>query len=167
MNATAPEVQALRDTIIAFMAAMNDQDVDRTLGYFTEDATWRQGPDVAEGHAAIRDLLESLWRSTSDMQIPLDDVEFFVSADGENVATFWRATATMTGPFEGFAPTGQRAKFRGACHYRMEAGKVATHTVIYDEMDVARQFGLMPETDSRQYRMMAGVQRFAKRLSRR
>ena len=167
MQATAPEVQELRDTIMGFLAAMNDHDVERTLGFFTADATWRQGSTVAEGHTAIRELLESQWRSTSDMHLPLDDVEFFVSADGDNVATFWRATATMTGPFEGFAPTGRRAEFRGACHYRLEDGKIASHTVIYDDMDIARQFGLMPETDSRQYRMMAGMQRFTQRLRRR
>ena len=167
MQATAPEVQELRDTIMTFLAAMNDHDVEKTLGFFTADATWRQGSNVAEGHTAIRELVESLWRSTSDMHLPLDDVEFFVSADGDNVATFWRATATMTGTFEGFAPTGRRAEFRGACHYRMKDGKIAHHLVLYDEMDLARQFGLMPETDSRQYRMMAGMQRLTKRLSRR
>jgi predicted ester cyclase len=167
VQATASEVKELRDTIMAFIAAMNDQDLERTLGFVTVDATWYQGSDIAKGHPAIREMLDSLWRSTSDMHLPLDDVEFFVSADGENAATFWRATSTMTGPFQGFAPTGRRAEFRGACHYRMEDGKIATHTVIYDEMGVARQFGLLPETDSRQYRMMAGAQRLVQRLRRR
>ena len=167
MQATAAEVQELRATIMGFLAAMNEHDTERTLAFFAPDATWRQGSAVAEGHEAIRELLESQWRSTADMYLPLDDVEFFVSADGDNVATFWRATATMTGTFEGFAPTGQRAEFRGACHYRMKDGKIAHHLVLYDEMDVARQFGLMPETDSRQYRMMAGAQRFTQRLRRR
>jgi steroid delta-isomerase-like uncharacterized protein len=166
MHATAPEVQELRDTIMAFLAAMNAHDVEQALEFFTTDATWREGSTVAEGHAAIREVLESQWRSTSDMQLPLDDVEFFVSADGDNVATFWRATATMTGIFEGFAPTGRRAAFRGACHYRLVDGKIATHTVLYDQMDVARQFGLIPETGSRQYRMMTGMQRLAKRFRR-
>jgi predicted ester cyclase len=167
MQATASEVKELRETIMAFIAAMNDHDVERTLGFVTVDATWYQGSDVAKGHPAIREMLDSLWRSTSDMLLPLDDVEFFVSADGENAATFWRATSTMTGPFQGFAPTGRRAEFRGACHYRMENGKIATHTVIYDEMAIARQFGLLPEIDSRQHRMMAGGQRFFQRLRRR
>jgi ketosteroid isomerase-like protein len=167
VQATAPEVQELRATIMDFLAAMNEHDVERTLGFFTPDATWRQGSAVAEGHAAIRELLESQWRSTSDMYLPLDDVEFFVSADGDNAATFWRATATMTGPFEGFAPTKRRAEFRGACHYRISDGKIAHHLVIYDEMEVARQFGLMPVTASRQYRMMAGAQRLTQRLRRR
>ena len=166
MHATAPEVQELRDTIMGFLAAMNDHDVERTLGFFTADATWRQGSTVAEGHTAIRELLESLWRSSSDMYLPLDDVEFFVSADGDNVAVFSRLTATMTGTFEGFASTGRRAEIRGACHYRLKDGKIANHVVIYDDMDIARQFGLMPETDSRQYRIMAGMQRFAQRLRR-
>ena len=166
MHVTDQTVQELRDTVMGFLAAMNDHDVDRTLGFFTADATWRQGSTVAEGHPAIRELLESLWRSTSDMQMPLDDVEFYVSADGDNAATFWRATATMTGHFQGFAPTGRRAEFRGACNYRMEEGRIANHTVIIDEMDLARQFGLIPETDSRKYRMMAGMQRFTQRLRR-
>ena len=167
MPATALEVQNLRDTIMAFLTAMNEHDVDRTLEFLAADATWRQGSDAAEGHAAIRELLESLWRSTADMHIPLDDVEFFVSADGDDVASFWRATATMTGEFQGFAPTGRRAEFRGACHYQMRDGKIATHTVIYDETSIAQQFGLMPKTDSRTYRLMAGAQRLTRRLSRR
>jgi steroid delta-isomerase-like uncharacterized protein len=167
VQATAPELQELRETVMAFLAAMNEHDVDKALGFLTEDAVWLEGTRVATGHPAIRELLESLWQSTSDMHMPLDDVELFVSADGDDAATFWRATMTMTGPLEGFAPTGRRAEMRGACRYAIRDGKIARHTVVYDQLGLARELGIMPETDSVPYRMMAGAQRLTRRLTRR
>lgn len=166
MRTSPADVQELRDTVMQFITALNAHDADRTLEFFTEDARWIQPSAIAEGKQAIRDLLESMWESTNDMHLPLDDVEFLVGADGDNAATLWRATMTMTGSYQGFAPTGRRAEHKGMCHYRMKNGKIAEHTLIYDEMALARQFGLVPATESRSYRMMTAVQRLGRRLSR-
>lgn len=164
MQTSPSEVKARRETVLAFLAAMNAQDASRVLEYVTEDAVWRQLSEVADGKEAIRELLESMWLSTDDMHIPLDDVEFLFGADGDTVATVWRATMTMTGYYLGFAPTGQRAEFRGMCLYRMVDGRIAEHTVLYDEMDVSRQLGLLPPIESKPYRMLALAQRFGRRL---
>lgn len=167
MHTSATPVRELRDSILSFIAAMNAQDAERVLAHLTDAAVWRQ-PDgvVAEGKEAIRDVLEELWLSTDDMQIPVDDVELLVSPDGGTVATLWRATMTMTGYHMGFAPTGRRAVFRGVCICRMAGSRIAEHTLVYDQLDVSQQLGLLPAPTSRSFRFMAAGQRMARRLRR-
>ena len=167
MRTSATPVQELRDTILSFIAAMNAQDAERVLEHLTDAALWRQ-PDgvVAEGKEAIRDVLQELWLSTDDMHIPVDDIDLLVSPDGRTAATFWRATMTMTGYHMGFAPTGRRAAFRGVCLYRMAGPRIAEHTLIYDQLDVSQQLGLLPTPTSRSFRLMAAGHRMARRLQR-
>ena len=167
MQTSPVPVRELRDTVLSFISAMNAQDAERVLEHMTDGAVWRHLSDVAEGKEAIRDVLESMWLSTDDMHIPLDDVEFLVSIDGGTAATFWRATMTMTGYYMGFAPTGRQATFHGMCHYRMVDGRIAEHTILYDEMDLSRQLGLLPPVESRSFRLMAVAQRLAERIRRR
>ena len=86
---------------------------------------------------------------------------------GENKAAFWwRGTATLTGPLDppGFAPTGKRFDIDGADFHEYRDGKVARLKIVFDNMDVGRQLGLLPAAGSRADRAGATAQRLAMRL---
>ncbi len=69
--------------------------------------------------------------------------------------------ATMTGRLDppGWEPTGKGAEVAGMCAYEFRDGLIARHTVIYDQMSLSQQLGLMPATDSAPVKAMVGLQK--------
>jgi steroid delta-isomerase-like uncharacterized protein len=169
-----PETKALTDakvrtTIMKFLGAVNAHDVAQALEFFTEDAIWEGagGDPPLVGHAEIRELMQTWFRGFPDLHYPLEDIELFRAFEGGPVISYWTVIMTMDGPFAGFAPTGKRAKGKGTCRYEFRDDKIARHTVIFDQMDITRQLGILPTEDSLGYRMMTGMQRLATPVARR
>jgi hypothetical protein len=46
-------------------------------------------------------------------------------------------------------------------------GGIARHTLIYDQLLLSQQLGLLPAEGSAGYRALAGMQRFGRRLAQR
>jgi steroid delta-isomerase-like uncharacterized protein len=162
-------LKQLRTMILDFLGAMNAHDVERALEFFTEDAVW-EGTGIAApavGHEAIAEVLHEWLRGFSDLHFPLEDVEIYRAVDGDRALAYWTSIMTMDGPFGGFVPTGRTAKGKGICRYELRDGKIAKHTIIYDEMDITRQLGLLPADDSMGFRMLAGMQHLTTPISRR
>jgi steroid delta-isomerase-like uncharacterized protein len=162
-------VKQLRTMILEFLGAVNAHDVGRALEFFTEDAVW-EGTGIttpAVGHEAIAEVLHTWLHGFPDLHFPLEDVEVYRAVDGDRALAYWTSIMTMDGPFRGFAPTGRTAKGKGICRYEFRDGKIAKHTMIYDEMDLTRQFGLLPPDDSLGFRMLAGMQRLTTPIARR
>ena len=159
----------LRTTILEFLGAVNAHDVDRTLGFFTDDAVW-EGTGLASpavGHEAIAKVLNAWFRGFPDLHFPLEDVEVYRAVDGDRALTYWTNVMTMEGPFGGFAATGRTAKGRGMCRYEFRDGKIAEHLIIFDEMELSRQLGLLPPDDSVGFRLLAGLQHLTTPIARR
>jgi steroid delta-isomerase-like uncharacterized protein len=159
----------LRTTILAFLGAVNAHDVDRAVSFFTEDATWEgtgtTGPVV--GRDAIRDQFRRWFDGFSDLHYPLEDVELYRAVGGDHAIAYWTGIMTMDGPYRGFAPTGRTAKVKGICRYEFREGKIARHTLVFDEMDVTRQLGLLPAEGSVGFRLLAGMQHLTTPIRRR
>lgn len=67
-------------------------------------------------------------RFTELARAAFPDLELTVEqqvAEGDLVATRWRATGTHTGPFLGLAPTGRRATWTGVWLQRVAGGRIA------------------------------------------
>jgi len=159
----------LRTTILEFLGAVNAHDVQRTLAFFTEDAVW-EGTGAATpavGHESIATLLQGLFGAFPDVHYPLEDVEIYRAVDGDRALAYWTNIMTMQGPFGGFAPTGRTAKGRGFCRYDFRDGKIAQHLIIFDEMELSRQLGLLPADDSVGFRLLAGLQHLTTPIARR
>lgn len=162
-------VKQLRTTILDLFGAVNAHDLERVVGFFTEDAVW-EGTGVAApvvGHAGIAKVFEDWFRGFSDMHFPLEDVEMYRSVDGDRVLASWTSMMTMDGPYGGFVATGRTAKGKGICRYEFRDGKIAKHLIIFDEMDVSRQLGLLPADDSMGSRLLAGLQHVTTPIARR
>ncbi|WP_345419595.1 ester cyclase [Actinomycetospora chlora] len=62
----------------------------------------------------------------------------------------WRLAGHHTGgEWEGIAPTGARVDLDGMDHFVVADGRIASNFVVFDQMQFARQVGLLPADGSR------------------
>jgi len=62
----------------------------------------------------------------------------------------WHMTGTHTGePSEGLEATARALAIDGMDHFVIRDGTIATNVVIFDQMQFARQIGLLPPDGSR------------------
>ena len=66
-------------------------------------------------------------------------------AQGDRVATRWRARGTHTGPLGELAPTGRSFDVGGITIERFAHGRIAEVWVVRDELGLLRQLGALPE----------------------
>lgn len=96
------------------------------------------------------------------------DVAFTIqgmAAQDEDVFLRWRITGTHTGAdWEGIAASGARVDIDGMDHFVVADGRIASNFVIFDQMQFARQIGLMPAEGSR---LEVGLRRGFNALARR
>lgn len=67
-----------------------------------------------------------------------------VVGEGEDVLVHWRLTGVHTGPLLGIAATGRRIAIDGMDHFVVRDGKIVSNFVVFDQMDYARQLGMLP-----------------------
>jgi hypothetical protein len=66
------------------------------------------------------------------------------------VFVHWHMTGTHTGgAFNGIEATGRAVALDGIDHFVMRDGKVVSNFVVFDQMQFARQIGLMPPDGTR------------------
>ena len=129
-----------------------------------EDSAW---PTTMHGHAEVRPFL-----TRSGPRCPTCASS---SPTGRSSSPalrppsfYWRGTGRFTGPLDppGFAPTGKPLEFFGADFQEYREGRVSRLRIVFDNMDVARQLGLLPQPGSRADRAGAAAQRAAMRCAR-
>jgi steroid delta-isomerase-like uncharacterized protein len=97
------------------------------------------GPDELAAH------FEGLFASMPDFHMEVvSHVE-----DGETVFVRWVLTGKHTGaPFSGIEKTGASIRLDGMDQFTIRDGKVAENFVVFDQMEVGRQLGLLPPDGS-------------------
>jgi steroid delta-isomerase-like uncharacterized protein len=75
-----------------------------------------------------------------------DEIQTFtdVAADDNLIGVFATYEGTHQGPFNGIPPTGKRVNFHFAGMFTVRDGKLAEFRVIWDNMTVLAQLGLLP-----------------------
>jgi predicted ester cyclase len=69
-------------------------------------------------------------------------------AEGDTVATRWRAHGTHGGPIGGLPPTGREFTIDGVTIERFEAGRIVEVWVARDELRLMRQLGVVPQPEA-------------------
>jgi steroid delta-isomerase-like uncharacterized protein len=145
----------------------NSHDPERLLALMTEDIVYEDSawPTTMHGHADVRSFLDSVWTAMPDLRFEFTDGPF-IKPGAPAAAFYWRGTGRFTGPLDppGFAPTGKPLEFFGADFHEYRDGRVARLRIVFDNMDVARKLGLLPQPGSRADRAGAGAQRLAMRM---
>jgi steroid delta-isomerase-like uncharacterized protein len=152
----------VRDFLPRWEAAWNSRQPERVLELMTEDIVYDDSawPSTMHGHADVRPFLESIWRAFPDLEFKMTEGPF-IQPGAPKAATFWRASATHSGPLDppGFAPTGKRVEIEGVDFHEYREGRICRLNIVLDMMDVARQLGTLPRAGSRAEKVAAAAQR--------
>lgn len=90
-----------------------------------------------------------------------------IAATGSDGYVHWRMTGTHVGNLVGIAATGRQISLDGMDHFVIEDGKVVDNTVVFDQLEFARQVGLVPADGSAPDRLMKGAFNLATRARKR
>jgi steroid delta-isomerase-like uncharacterized protein len=71
-----------------------------------------------------------------------------IAESGDDALVHWRMTGRHIGTLLGIAGTGKEIELDGIDHFVLRDDKIATNTVVFDQMKFARQVGLLPPDGS-------------------
>jgi steroid delta-isomerase-like uncharacterized protein len=113
---------------------------------WSDDTRERFPTETVHGGTAIAAWFEAMFRAMPDFTLTMQSM----AEDGEEVFVRWRLTGTHTGAeLQGIAPTGARIDVDGVDDFVVRDGRIVSNFVIYDQMQFARQIGLLPADGSR------------------
>jgi steroid delta-isomerase-like uncharacterized protein len=125
--------------------AINAHDVDALSGLWADDVEERFPDKTCRGKEELSAYFRGLFAALPDFRMELaGTVE-----DGDAVFARWRLTATHTGgQFNGIDTTGKAIDVDGMDHFTFRDGRMASNFVVFDQMAVGRQLGLLPPDGS-------------------
>jgi predicted ester cyclase len=94
----------------------------------------------AQGVAGVHEFVSRLHGWLSDLELRIEDL----AVVGDRVWLRMRVAGTNTGPVNGLAPTGQRVSVDVFDLARIEAGRVAEHWGVADQLGMLQQLGYAP-----------------------
>jgi predicted ester cyclase len=71
-----------------------------------------------------------------------------IAEQGDDVLAHWHLTGTHTGTVQGIEPTHKPVAIDGMDHFVIRDGKIVSNFVVFDQMQYARQLGMMPPDGS-------------------
>ncbi len=145
MTATAPPTDASNAELIRWaFDALNRRDV-AALKQFWTDSTVERFPDkTCHGAEEIGAYFQDAFDALPDWHMEV----VTIAAQGDDVFVQWHLTGTHAGPLLGIAPTGKALAIDGIDHFVVRDGKVVSNFVVVDQLQYARQIGMMPPDGS-------------------
>ena len=133
------------DVVHRVFSAINAHDVAALREAWADDVTERFPDKTCRGKDELSAHFAGLFSAIPDFHMELvKTVE-----EGETVYARWRLTGTHTGgQFNGIDPTGKAITLDGMDEFTIRDGKVAANFVVFDQMEVGRQLGLLPPDGS-------------------
>jgi SnoaL-like protein len=164
------DVEFLDDWTRRWQAAWSSRDVETIVSMCGEDLRLDDPalPEAVHGLAGIRAFAADTFETFPDLR--LEALEPPCPSRGGAGAWFpYRMSGTMSGrwrPLE-LAPTGARVDFRGVSEWRFRDRLLVVWDTTYDNLEVARQMGLIPPQGSRADRFFSKLQPLQARAQRR
>jgi steroid delta-isomerase-like uncharacterized protein len=129
-----------------YLDAWNARDVERVLGYMSEDVVLADIPlgDQVHGAAAAREFVARIMSAySSDFRRQLGRLVVY---DGTTYAFEFSETGTndLSVPGGRFPATGRPFELSVVSIGRVQAGKIVEHKDYWDLTDYLRQVGLLP-----------------------
>jgi steroid delta-isomerase-like uncharacterized protein len=139
------ETQSNTAIVRAGVDAINRHDIAELRTHWAPGVTERFPDAECNGPDEIAAYFQGIFDAIPDLHI-----EILASAEeGESVFIRHVISGTHTGgPFKGVAPTGKRIEVPGIDHFVIRDGKIVSNFVVFDQMDIGRQLGLLPPEDS-------------------
>lgn len=137
---TSPGAELARNTL----EALNRGKPADPRQFWAEDGVERFPDRTCRGIDEIVAYFEEALAAISDWRME----QVAVVEQGENVFVRWHLTGRHTGPIQGIEATGKPVAIDGLDHFVIRDGKIASNFVVFDQMQYARQLGLMPQEGS-------------------
>lgn len=145
MTSHAPPSPATNTELVRWaFARLNDHDVEPLRQFWNDDTLEYFPTGTVQGADGIAAYFQSVFDALEGFNL---DVVTAIG-EGEHVFVHWRLTGRHTGTFMGIAPTGKSLDLQGIDHFVIRDGVVLSNTVRYDQMEFARQIGLLPPDGS-------------------
>ena len=111
---------------------------------WTEE-TFQRFPDrVCHGAGEVRTYFEETFAAIPDLAVEMLSL---VEQDDE-VFVRWRMSGTHRGRLQGLEGTGRKIRLDGVDHFTLRDGKIVSNVVVFDQMQWARDIGLLPHDGS-------------------
>ena len=125
--------------------AINAHDTQALRAIWADDVEERFPDKTCRGKDELAGYFADLFAALPDFHMErLSSVE-----EGETVFLRWRMTATHTGgPFNGIDVTSKAVTLDGFDEMTVRDGKMQANFVVFDQMEVGRQLGLLPPDGS-------------------
>lgn len=120
--------------------ALNRGDVASLRQYWTDETVERFPDQTCRGADELAAYFERTLAAISDWRIEVRSIV----EQGDDVFVQWRLSGLHTGPIQGIEPTGKPIEVDGIDHFVVRDGKVVSNFVVFDQMQYARQLGLLP-----------------------
>jgi steroid delta-isomerase-like uncharacterized protein len=141
MTTTSPPTDVSNAELVRWaFDTLNAHDVT-PLKQFWTDTTVERFPDrTCRGATEIASYFEDAFAAIPDFHM---EVKTIVE-EGDDVFVHWHLTGTHEGPLMGIEPTHKRLEVDGMDHFVFEDGNVVSNFVVFDQMQYARQLGMLP-----------------------
>jgi predicted ester cyclase len=145
MTTISPPREATNSELVRWaFERLNEHDVTPLKQFWTADTVDRFPDRTCRGPEEIASYFEDAFAAIPDFHM-----EILATAEqGEDVFVHWRLTGTHQGPLLGIEPTDKRLTIDGMDHFVIRDGIVLSNFVVFDQMQYARQIGMMPPDGS-------------------
>lgn len=145
MAVGAPPTDASNGELIRWaFDALNARDLAAVRQLWTDNTVERFPDQTCRGAEQIAAYFDATFVAIPDWQFDVVGI----AEQGDDVFVRWHSTGTHTGPLSGIAPTGKPIEIDGIDHFVVRDGKVESNFVVVDQMQSARQIGMMPPDGS-------------------
>ena len=160
--ATEPPSGASNAELVRFVfECLNRHDVAPLRAIWTDESVERFPDETCHGADAIANYLERGFAGLPDFHMEVRAL----AEEGEDVFVQWRLTGTHTGAFNGLEATGRGIAVVGMDHFVLRDGRMISNDVVFDQMQIARQLGVLPPDGSAADRAMKSAFNVKTRLA--
>jgi steroid delta-isomerase-like uncharacterized protein len=145
MTTSPPPAPATNAELIRWsFERLNEHDVS-ALKQFWSDETVERFPDrTCRGAEEVAAYFREVFAALPDFHMEIRGL----AERGDDVFVQWHLTGTHRGRIAGLEATGKPVAIDGMDHFVIRDGRVVSNFVVYDQMQYARQLGVLPAEDS-------------------
>jgi steroid delta-isomerase-like uncharacterized protein len=141
----APPTEASNADLVRWaFDRLNEHDVNPVKQFWTADTVERFPDRTCHGADEIATYFEEVFRAMPDFHMDV----ISVAEQGDDVFVHWHLTGVHRGPLVGIEATGRMLSIDGMDHFVFRDGAVVSNFVVFDQMQYARQIGMMPADGS-------------------
>jgi steroid delta-isomerase-like uncharacterized protein len=145
MSTVTPPAGASNGELIRWaFEKLNEHDVAPLKQFWTADTVERFPDRSCRGADEIAGYFEDAFRGIPDFHMEI----ITLAEQDEHVFVHWHLTGTHRGVMLGIEPTGKRLDVDGIDHFVLRDGAVVSNFVVFDQMQYAREIGMMPADGS-------------------